>query len=167
MRIILALLAAACVTACDRKPEEPANVVAAPKPPPVSFEGAAYKDDIGKVFHGERLTKVLGCTGCHGAGLQGKRFYEPYASNLTRDLRAYSDADIEQVIRFGVPKNRRDLWGMPSEIFQHLSDPDMAALIAYLRTFKPAGQPTQPRLPFPPEVEKMIAAGELKPAAAF
>ena len=41
----------------------------------------------------------------------------------------------------------------------------MAALIAFLRTLQPAGLPTQPRLPFEPETKKLIAAGEIKPAA--
>jgi mono/diheme cytochrome c family protein len=55
---------------------------------------------------------------------------------------------------------------MPSELFQHLSGPDMAALIAYLRTLQPAGAPTKPPLPFPPDVRQMIAKGEIKPTAA-
>ena len=135
--------------------------------PPIAFDGAEAREASARVAHGKRIADVLGCTGCHGANLQGERFYELYASNLTRDLRDYSNSDIERVLREGVPKNGRDLWGMPSELFQHLSEPDMAALIAYLRTLKPAGGPTQPPLPFPPEVKKLIAAGELKPAAEF
>ena len=71
MRMILVLLAAAAVMGCDRKPAEPDNVVAAaPQPAQISFDGASYKDDIAKVFHGERLSWVLGCKGCHGANLQ-------------------------------------------------------------------------------------------------
>jgi cytochrome c553 len=119
-----------------------------------------------KAAHGERIASVLGCTGCHGENLQGKRFYEMYASNLTRDLANYSDQQLEHVLRAGVPPTNRELWGMPSELFQHLSAPDMAALIAYLRTLRPAGGPTQPRLPFPADVRQMISRGELKPTAA-
>lgn len=137
------------------------------EPPPIAFDGAEARGAAARVAHGKRIAAVLGCTGCHGANLQGERFYELYASNLTRDLRDYSDADIERVLRQGVPKDDRDLWGMPSEIFQHLSEPDMAALIAYLRTLEPAGGPTQPPLPFPEEVRDLIARGEIKPAAAF
>jgi mono/diheme cytochrome c family protein len=137
------------------------------EPPPVAFDGAEAREAAAQVAHGKRIADVLGCTGCHGANLQGERFYELYASNLTRDLRGYSNAEIERVLRHGVPKDGRDLWGMPSEIFQHLSAPDMAALIAYLRSLKPGGGPTQPPLPFPKEVRDLIAKGEIKPAAAF
>ena len=166
MRKGLVLLVAAGVAACGQKAEkdQPKTPV---QPAAISFDGAEVKDAAVKVSHGGRIADVLGCTGCHGAGLQGKRFYEPYASNLTRDLAKYSDAEIEHVLRTGEPPNGRDLWGMPSELFQHLSAPDMVALIAYLRSLEPAGPPTQPALPFPSEVKKMITAGELKPAADF
>ncbi len=161
LAIALLLLAA-----CDRNASGDRTTVKA-APAAIAFDGAGASDRAATVAHGKRIADVLGCTGCHGAGLQGKRFYEPYASNLTRDLARYSDAQIGHVLRTGEPPNGRDLWGMPSEIFQHLSEPDMTALIAYLRSLKPAGQPTQPPLPFSPEVKKLIAAGKIKPAAAF
>src|SRR3990170_7292583 len=113
------------------------------------------------------MTEVLGCTGCHGAELQGQRFYELYASNLTREIPKYNDTQFEQLMRLGEHPTGREVWGMPSEIFQHLSDPELAALLAYLRSLPPAGQPTQPRLPFEEETKKLIAKGELKPAADF
>lgn len=136
------------------------------EPQPLSFDGALVQQATAKVAHGKRIAAVLGCTGCHGKDLQGKRFYELYASNLTRDLTHYTDQQLEHVLRVGVPPTGRDLWGMPSELFQHLSEADMAALIAYLRTLEPAGVPTQPPLPFPPEVREMIAKGEIMPTAA-
>lgn len=138
-----------------------------PEPPPDAFAGALQPDQSAMVAHGSRLADVLGCRGCHGKELQGTRFYELYASNLTRDLAGYTDEQLERLLRDGVHPTGRDVWGMPSEIFQHLSEPDMAALIAYLRTLQPAGTPTQPRLPWGPEVEKMIAEGKLMPAAQW
>jgi mono/diheme cytochrome c family protein len=150
----------AMLAACDQQQPSPG-------PPPIAFDGALAQAVSARVAHGKRIADVLGCTGCHGANLQGKRFYELYASNLTRDLRDYSDADIERVLREGVAKNGRELWGMPSEIFQHLSKPDTAALIVYIRTLRPAGGSTQPRLPWEPETAKMIAGGKLKPATEF
>jgi cytochrome c553 len=133
---------------------------------PIAFEGASVQQAAAKAAHGERIADVLGCTSCHGKGLQGDRFFEMYASNLTRDLTNYTDQQLEHVLRVGVPPTGRELWGMPSELFQHLSESDMAALIAYLRTLKPAGPPTQPPLPFPADVQQMIAKGEWKPTAA-
>lgn len=135
-----------------------------PEPPPVAFAGALLVDASSRVAHGKRIADVLGCTGCHGSELQGKRFYELYASNLTRDMPGYSDAQFRQLLLEGVHPTGRDIWGMPSEVFQHLSEPDMGALIAYLRSLKPAGEPTQPHLPFEPETKQMIADGILMPA---
>lgn len=153
-----------CAVAACGLPES-AQDSAPAEPQPTTFDGALVRHAAAKAAHGKRIADVLGCTGCHGKNLQGERFYELYASNLTRDVAKYADQQLEHVLRTGAPPTGRALWAMPSEIFQHLSAPDMAALIAYLRTLEPAGVPTQPPLPFPPDVRQMIAKGELKPAA--
>ena len=151
MRTILVLLAVAGVMACDRKPAEPENVAVAPKPAQLSFDGAGYNDDISKVFHGERLSWVLGCKGCHGAKLQGANvtkddpnFGDMNAPNLTLLMAKYSDAELDKLIRHGQPKDGREFWFMPVESYQFLSDADLAALIAYLRTYKPQGAQLPP-----------------------
>lgn len=158
------LLAFAVLCACGPSPSQSDET--AREPAAVTFDGvqsaATQAGDLRA--HGERISWVLGCRGCHGEGLAGQRFYELYASNLTRDLAAYSDFEIERLLRTGVPHDGREIWGMPSEIFQHLSAADMAALIADLRTLKPQGGPTQPRLPWSSEARAMIAKGEFKPA---
>lgn len=145
----------------------PTGEQSTPEPPPVAFAGAVVSDAGSRVEHGKRIADVLGCTGCHGAELQGKRFYELYASNLTREMPKYSDAQFRGLIREGVHPTGRDVWGMPSEVFQHLSEPDMDALIAYLRSTQLAGPPTQPRLPWQAHTEKMISEGKLMPAAQW
>jgi cytochrome c553 len=99
--------------------------------------------------------------------LQQYRFYERYASNLTRELPKYSDAQIDRLLRTGVPPDGRELWGMPSEIFQHLSAADMTALTAYLRTLTPGGKPTQPPQAWSKEARDLMAKGEIKPASVF
>jgi len=162
LTLVLAIAATAACGAPDRSQESGPS-----EPPPTTFGGALVTDASDKIAHGKRIADVLGCTGCHGAGLQGKRFYELYASNLTRDLHDYSDAELIRLLREGVRPDRRDVWGMPSEIFQHLSEPDLAALVAYARSLPPAGPPTQPPLPFEPETRKLIAEGKIKPAAEF
>ena len=151
MRMILVLLAAAGVMACDRKPAEPDNQVAAPKPAQLSFDGAGYKDDISKVIHGDRLSWVLGCKGCHGSNLQGgnvteddPNFGDMNAPNITLMMASYSDAELDQLIRHGRPKDGREFWFMPVESYQFLSDADLAALIAHLRTYKPQGTQLPP-----------------------
>jgi len=135
-----------------------------PKPSEITFEGAQVINAAALVAHGERISWALGCRGCHGDKLEGGPFYERYASNLTRELPKYSDAEIERVLRTGVPRDGRELWGMPSEIFQHLSAADMRALIADLRSTKPLGPPTQPPKPWAADAKAMIAKGDLKSA---
>ena len=155
------MLAALFLAACEQQPKPAA------KPAEISFDGAQATDSAALRAHGERISWTLGCRGCHREKLEGGTFYERYASNLSRDLSKYSDAEIERVLRTGVPRDGRDLWGMPSEIFQHLSATDMKALIANLRSVEPSGPPTQPPKPWEADAKEMIAKGELKTAAAF
>jgi cytochrome c553 len=158
--IAFVLLAAACQQQA-RQPVRPVETM---------FDGAEVTNAAAQRAHGERLTHVLGCTGCHGAGLTGRNFtadhpeYGPlYASNLTLVLPHYSDAQIEALLRTGVHPERKTVWGMPSEIFQHLSAADMTALVAHLRTLRPAGRLTPPPQ-FSAQDKKEIAAGLYKPA---
>lgn len=112
----------------------------------LSYEGADYKSKAAKVAHGKRLSVVLDCTGCHGPNLQGTNLADKpadgamYAPNITLLVPGYSDAELDRLIRHGVPKDGRRFWFMQVETYQFLSDPDFAALIAYLRTLKPAGK---------------------------
>jgi mono/diheme cytochrome c family protein len=127
-----------CLAACQQKPAQ------------LAFEGADYQSDAAKVVHGRRLARVLDCTGCHGDNLQGTNLADKpedgamYAPNITLLLGQYSDAELERLIRRGEPKDGREFWYMSVESFQFLSDRDLAALIAYVRTIKPAGQALPP-----------------------
>ncbi len=150
MRASMILLALASLSACDRKTESEQPVVPAAAAQP-SFEGADYNDDAAKVAHGKRLANVLACIGCHGENLQGTNvtaddpsYGEMNSPNITLLLATYSDADFDQLIRHGKPKDGREFWFMPVEGFQFLSDADFAAVVAYLRTFKPAGTQLPP-----------------------
>lgn len=150
MQKIVMLLALASLSACGTQSEE-ASKQAEAKPAQLTFDGADYKDDAAKVAHGKRLADVLDCTGCHGQNLQGANvtaddpeYGDMNAPNITLLLAEYSDADLDQLIRQGKPKDGREFWFMPVETFQFLSDADFAALVAYLRTFKPAGNQLPP-----------------------
>ena len=153
-----AFVLALALAACNRAPA------------PITFDRALTSDKAALVQHGERLTHVLGCTGCHGANLQGTFFtkdepqYGPlYASNLTVEVPEYTDAQLDGIIRHGIHPERKTVWGMPSEIFQHLSDADFNALVAYLRTLKPGGKKLPPPQ-FSVQDRKDIASGNYKPA---
>ena len=97
---------------------------------------------------GRRLaTTISKCSDCHSADFGGGVFIDAppvatlYASNLTRGRGGVSgllsDLDWERAIRHGVKPDGSALLFMPSQEFQHISDEDMAALIAYLKTLPP------------------------------
>lgn len=153
--------------ACSKVPEQ----ASAARPQELAFEGAQVTDASAIIAHGDRLTQVLGCKGCHTPTLTGHNLlsHSPqygvlYASNLTQALPHYSDAQIEGIVRRGVHPTRKDLWVMPAQTFQNLSAPDMKALIAYLRTLRPAGKPTPPPK-FTPAGLKLMASQHIEPIA--
>nr|WP_246623505.1 cytochrome c [Sphingomonas colocasiae] len=98
---------------------------------------------------GKRLAKLYGCTSCHGAAFQGLRYngdpslVRNFAPNLTLLAARYSDTQLAQAIRQGVrPSDGRALWGMPSATFTTITDAEMGAVLAYLRSFPASGAPT-------------------------
>jgi cytochrome c553 len=156
-----AWLVALALAACEAEPAE------APKAPPrPQFQVTSASE----VVQGERLARILGCTGCHGADLTGHAWIEDpqdailFTSNLTRAVSRYSDAQLERAIRLGVRYDGSALWEMPSDLFTHLDEADMRRLIRYLRTVAPAGV-DHPRIVIGPRGRRLIAAGEIKPAA--
>lgn len=97
---------------------------------------------------GRRIaTTISKCSGCHTADFGGGVFIDAppvarlYSANLTRGKGGIggqlSDLDWERAIRHGVKPDGSALLFMPSQEFQHISDEDMAALIAYLKTLPP------------------------------
>jgi cytochrome c553 len=90
---------------------------------------------------GQRLATIRGCyNGCHGERLDGGVFIdEPLlarlvAPNLTQVVAQHTDAELERVIRHGIRRNGKSTLGMPSAMFYHLSDEDLGAIIAFLRS---------------------------------
>lgn len=115
--------------------------------PPVTLVAAS---DPGAVARGARVAKLNGCHDCHGEKLEGRLFHDEmpiiraWGPNLSVSLKAQADADFDRAIRHGVGVDGRKLWIMPSNAFAHLTDQEMADLMAYLRTFRPTGR-EQPR----------------------
>ncbi|MEO5578045.1 MAG: cytochrome c [Sphingomicrobium sp.] len=165
MRIMMIALATAGagLAACDREPAEAVKVEA--KPVALAYEGAGATDPAAIRAHGKRMSQVLSCAGCHGDNLQGTNVTaddpgtgDMNAPNLTLLLASYSDADLDRVIRHGIPKDNRQLWFMTSETLQFVSDSDVTALVAYLRTVKPAGKP-MPKVRLGPKFSDDVAKG--------
>jgi mono/diheme cytochrome c family protein len=157
---------------CDGSTDDESATVET-RPAAITFDGANYKTDPAKLAHGERLTYVLGCRGCHGKQLEGQKWDDDpkeygvmWASNLTRAVPTMSDAQLAALLTTGVHPKRADLWVMPSELFQHLSKADLDALIAFLRTVPPAGELSPDPVPGPVAL-RQIESGEIKNAAAM
>ena len=150
MRLIATILAATSLSACDRNTSDE-QPVAEERPAALIYDGGDYKTDTEGLAHGKRLAIILDCTGCHGDRLQGYNattdepdYGDMNAPNLTLIAQRYSDDDFRRLLRDGVPKDRREFWFMPVESFQFLSEADMAAVIAYVRSFKPEGKQLPP-----------------------
>ena len=101
----------------------------------------AIPTDAASLEHGRHLARTRGCFGCHGQQLEGKDFGEQWdwperavAPNLAAYAEANDAANMEAAIRQGIGRNGKALTSMPSYNFARLTDEDMAALIAFLKS---------------------------------
>jgi len=116
-----------------------------------TFDGANTSEKLERLAHGERLSELLGCTGCHQADLTGGPFNQGrIAPNLTLLISEYDSVSLDRAIRTGVAQDGRKLRLMPSEMYQFLSDADAQALGSYLLSLSPLGES---QLPFEPIAE--------------
>ena len=137
--------------------------------------GAAMAQKPGSIERGKYLVEgIVACGNCHIArgpqgqplfdkGLSGGRLFdEPlfkaYAANITPDpltgIGRWTDAQLARAIREGVRPDRTVMGPpMPVQYYRHLSDDDLAAIMAYLRA-QPAVKNAVPRsqynMPLPP-----------------
>lgn len=109
---------------------------------PLSLDEAARGIEVAE---GKRLAQIVGCMHCHGPGLTGDvpldlpnvaRFVAP---NVTEIAPHYSDEQLATLIRRGIRVDGSATVFMPSDMLVHLSDADLARIIAYVRTVPPAG----------------------------
>jgi len=139
-----------------------------PLPPPAPV---AEPDRSSPVKYGEYLTKIANCTGCHtpvdptGAPLPGMdwagglNLVGPWGNvhsvNLTPDpsgIPHYSEELFLKVIHTGNPGGRPLNPIMPWGYFRNMTDPDLKAIFAYLKSLKPVRHRidnTSPKTPCP------------------
>lgn len=123
--------------------------------------------DPGAVERGRKVAKLNGCHDCHGPQLEGLKFHDEmpiiraWGPNLSLALAEQSDADFDAAVRHGVAADGRRLWMMPSNAFAHLTDQEMADLMAYLRTYKPTGE-KQPRFQVGPVGRLGVLLGKFR-----
>ena len=100
----------------------------------------AVPEDAAAIERGRHLAVTRGCFSCHGDHLQGNVFFEEEhvarlaAPNLARLARERPVESLERSIRRGVRPDGTTVRGMPSETFYELTDADLGALLAYLRS---------------------------------
>ncbi len=121
------------------------------------------------IARGQKLALI--CSGCHSTNpgqlpLDGSKdnfaaggppVGTLYAPNLTPagPLKDWTDAQIARAIREGVDKDGRPLIIMPSQAFHSMSDEDVLAIIAYLRSQPPV------KRDLPPNQLNLLAAAFL------
>jgi len=104
--------------------------------------------DADTIARGRHLDEaVLRCTFCHGADLGGgvvadePGLFTINAPNLTAGGGGVSpnlsDADWVRAVRHGIGPDDKGLLFMSSDIFNHLSATDLAAIISYAKSFPP------------------------------
>lgn len=132
----------------------------------------AIPDDPDSIAEGQRLATLRGCYGgCHGPEANGSVFVdEPMlarlvAPNLTWALRERSVEELEKIIRHGVYPHGRSTLAMPSSMFYLLSDRDLGAILAFLRSLPPTEGP-EPEISLGPLARLGLAMGEFTPQAA-
>lgn len=95
--------------------------------------------DSASVERGEYLVSTHFCTDCHGADLGGGIVIdEPniatlYAPNLTEIADDLTGAEWDLAVRHGIDQDGGALYLMTSRDYQHLTDSDVAAMLAYIR----------------------------------
>jgi mono/diheme cytochrome c family protein len=120
------------------------------------------------------VNSTMGCLGCHGDGAKGQIFFDglPFgtlaAPNLTSGKggigAVMTDSDFNRSIRHGIGHDGRALVIMPSESFTHLSDADLGAIVAYVKSLPPADNVVPARnLAIPALV--FVGSGMFSPAA--
>jgi cytochrome c553 len=127
------------------------------------------------IAEGRRQATIRGCNDCHGADMGGNTLVDQFpvgrisGSNLTRGkggvgARYATDDAWARAILHGVGSDGRPLLLMPSQEFQGLTDADVAALVAYLRTLPPVDRETPANAVWPMG-RALVAAGVLPLAA--
>ncbi len=113
----------------------------------IATEPIPVPTDEATIVLGKHIAATRYCGSCHGSDLAGGYLMnQPIlavipAPNLTSGIggvgRTNTDEDWIRAIRHGVGYDDRGLIGMPARIWNQLSDTDLGALIAYLKSIPP------------------------------
>lgn len=115
----------------------------------IPAENVPVPTDEASLAYGQHIFQFRGCQACHGENLEGKVYLsdpalgEVNATNLTSGQGGVApdyktDADWVRALRHGVRPSGKPLLFMPSTEFYFLSDSDLGAVIAYIKSVPPA-----------------------------
>ena len=123
----------------------------------LDVQAVPYAGGEAVLRRGQYLFETRGCAECHGADGNGKVLINDTGGlyvktpNLTMGVGVasrYHEMDWVRTIRHGVKPDGRPLRIMPAEIFNRLTDDDLAAVVAYVRSLPPGnGGGAEVRLP--------------------
>jgi len=110
--------------------------------------------DAASIELGKHIFQYRGCEGCHGENLEGKVYLDSPAigkvisKNLTTGTGGVgsdmTDADWIRAIRYGIRKDGTAVLFMPATEFYYLSDEDLGAVIAYIKSVPAANNELPP-----------------------
>ncbi len=168
--LLLALLCAGSILALAGKTLGERKMARTVAVPPSLL---AVRPDHARIEQGRYLFNTRGCADCHGVHGAGKTVIadgamlvispniSPGENSVTRH---YLAADWVRTVRHGVKPDGRPVMVMPSDDYNRLTDPDMAALLAYLTQLPP--MPGHVAVTeFPTAAKALYAVGALKDAA--
>jgi mono/diheme cytochrome c family protein len=162
----IAILAGGAATFGQFASERKMNRVIALNPMPISIPS-----DDAALARGKYLYESRGCMDCHARDGAGRTFIDD-GSLLVRGPNvtlggptgSYSAADWVRSIRHGVAPSGKPLLIMPSEDYARMTDADLGAMVAYIRSLPvQAGDGRELRLALP--VRFAYAIGVVRDAA--
>jgi cytochrome c553 len=166
---VIVIIVAVATTAVVIRSNAKLQKTFAVTPKPVSIP-----TDAESLERGKHIAMTRGCNECHGKDYAGNKVIEDgamgtlHGPNLTRGhggrIASFTDEDWVRAIRHGVGPDGRALFIMPSEEYSHLSDRDLGAVIAYLKTVPPVDRERVPTS-LGPISRVLLATGKMKLAA--
>ena len=130
----------------NRTYDVPIASVAVPSDAATIAKGKHYIEAVGicQVCHGQNLggpnietCKDVPCTGFSNDSFFGKMMPTNLTSGRGGIGNVFTNEDYVRAIRHGIGQDNKALLIMPSEQFNKISDEDLGAIIAYLKTLPP------------------------------
>ena len=120
----------------------------------VQIEAVEIPTDQASIVYGEHVSAIRSCMACHGDDLAGQiEFEDPTVgrianANLTSGEggvgAAYRDEDWVRAIRHGLTPDGKPILIMPAHTMFPMSDEDLGAVIAYVKSIPPVDKERLP-----------------------